>query len=111
MNRFFVLLIFGVIAILVVSAIIGCSSGRKNFEELAGEGNEIRIYEVFGMDCPGCHGGVENLVNKLNGVISSSANWEKQQLMVVVSGSVEVTDEIIFTAIQQANFTPGKRVK
>ena len=101
----------GVITILVFSAAIGCGSSRKSIEELAGEGGEIRVYQIFGMDCPGCHGGVENLVNRLNGVISSEANWEKQQLTVLVSRSVQVTDQMIFDAVKQANFTPGKRVK
>lgn len=111
MIRFLKLLILGVIAILIVSAAIGCGSSRKNIEELADEGNEIRIYEVFGMDCPGCHGGIENLVNGLNGVVTSKANWDKQQLTVVVSRSADVTDKIIFDAIKRANFTPGKQVK
>ncbi len=111
MNRFLGFLLLGVVAILIVSAAIGCSSSQKNIETLAGEGSEMRIYEVFGMDCPGCHGGVENLVNRLNGVVTSKANWDKQQLTVVVSHSADVTDQIIFDAIKQANFTPGKRVK
>jgi len=111
MNRSSRLLIFGVITILIISATLGCNSGRKNFDELTGEGNEMRIYEVFGMDCPGCHDGVENLINGLSGVISSKANWEKQRLTVVISNSSEVTDEKIFDAIKRANFTPGKRVK
>lgn len=111
MNRYLGLMAVGIIAILMLGSVIGCSSNRKSIEELAGEGNEIRIYEVFGMDCPGCHGGVENLVNRLDGVIASRANWEKQQLTVVVSQSVQVTDQVIFDAVKRANFTPGRRVK
>ncbi|UCC44816.1 MAG: cation transporter [Candidatus Zixiibacteriota bacterium] len=101
----------GVTVILIVSVAIGCGSNRKNIEELAGEGNELRVYEVFGMDCPGCHGGVEKLVNRLNGVIASKANWEKQQLTVVILRTAEITDQMIFDAIKQANFTPGKRLR
>lgn len=111
MNKYTGLILVGIIAILMVGSLIGCASNRKNIEELAGEGDEIRIYEVFGMDCPGCHGGVENLVNRLNGVKTSRANWEKQQITVVISRSVQITDRMIFDAIEQANFTPGKRVK
>jgi copper chaperone CopZ len=72
---------------------------------------EIRIYEVFGMDCPGCQGGVEKLVNKIPGVLDSEANWRKKQIVVRIWSGEEVSDETIFDAIRRANFTPGKRTK
>lgn len=89
----------------------GCLSERtksflNNTEEF-----EIRIYEVFGMDCPGCHGGVEKLVNKIPGVLDSKANWKKSQIAVRIRRGEEVSDEAIFDAIRKANFTPGKRTK
>jgi copper chaperone CopZ len=72
---------------------------------------EIRIYEVFGMDCPGCQGAVQKLVNKIPGVLDSEANWKKKQIVVRIWGGEEVSDETIFDAIRRANFTPGKRTK
>ena len=100
-----------IIAIIAIGLAIGCGSSRKSIEELAGEDSEIRVYEVFGMDCPGCHGGVENLVNSLDGVVASRANWEQKKLTVLVSKSAQVSDQMILDAIRQANFTPGKRVE
>ena len=91
--------------------LVGCAATKPNFADLAGEGNEIRIYEIFGMDCPGCHGGVENLVNKVPGVITSQANWEAQTLQVALLPNAEVDDDAIYDAIKRANFTPGKRLK
>ncbi|MBD3331774.1 hypothetical protein GF356_02895 [candidate division GN15 bacterium] len=111
MNRYAEFTILGIVAILIVAAAAGCGSNRKSLEELAGDEDEIRVYEVFGMDCPGCHGGVEDLVNRVDGVVASEANWEQQRLTVVVSRSAEVTDRKIFEAIKLANFTPGERVQ
>lgn len=111
MNRIFITLILGIMAVMTISALPGCGSNRKHFDDLVGGGDEIRIYEVLGMDCPGCHGGLENLINKIPGVKGSKANWEKQQLQVAIDLNIEVSDQSIFEAIKQANFTPGKRLR
>ena len=71
----------------------------------------VRVYEVFGMDCPGCHGGIEKLVNKVPAVINSEANWEKQELRIWIDSAKEVKDEDIIDAIELANLTPGERIK
>lgn len=73
--------------------------------------SQVRIYEVFGMDCPGCHGGIEKLANKVPGVEKSEANWEKQELKIWVDPAKGIKDEAIFDAIERANFTPGDRIK
>jgi copper chaperone CopZ len=73
--------------------------------------SQVMIYEMFGMDCPGCHSGIENLVNKIPGVTKSEANWEKQELKIWVDPAKEVKEEAIFDAIERANFTPGDRIK
>jgi cation transport ATPase len=107
-GRFIVL---GLVGITILIYLLGCATDRPDLAELGSEGSEVRIYEVFGMDCPGCHGGLEDLVNKIPEVITSKANWEKQQLQVVMHPIVEVEDDVIYEAIKQANFTPGKRLK
>jgi copper chaperone CopZ len=38
------------------------------------------MYEVFGMDCPGCQGGLEKLVKKIPAIQQAEANWQKKQL-------------------------------
>ena len=92
--------------------LIGCASGRPdiNLSSLP-EGYEIRVYEVFGMDCPGCHGGVEKLVKKIPDILQAEANWKKQQLAIYVSPNSDLEDQIVFDAIRLANFTVGKRLK
>jgi copper chaperone CopZ len=69
----------------------------------------IRIYEVFGMNCPGCHGAVEKLVKKISAVEEAEANWKEQRLTVTVRPGSELDDEDIYDAVRRANFTPGER--
>jgi copper chaperone CopZ len=97
--------------ILLITFFSSCLSERAKPSLDNTEKIEIRIYEVFGMDCPGCHGGVEKLVNKIPGVLDSKANWKKKQIVVRIWRGEEASDEAIFDAIRRANFTPGKRTK
>ena len=69
----------------------------------------MRIYEVFGMNCPGCHGAVEKLVKKIPAVQEAEANWKEQRLTVTVQPGSELNDEDIYDAVRRANFTPGER--
>lgn len=97
--------------ILLVTFLSSCLSERREPALDSTEEIEIRIYEVFGMDCPGCQGGVEKIVNKIPGVLDSEASWKKKQIVVRVQRGVEVGDEAVFEAIRRANFTPGIRTK
>ncbi|MBW7995321.1 MAG: heavy-metal-associated domain-containing protein [Candidatus Glassbacteria bacterium] len=71
---------------------------------------EVRIYEVFGMGCPACQGGLAKLVKKVEGVSEAEVNWKEQRLKVTFAEGASVDDELIFEAIRKANFTPGKRL-
>ncbi len=88
----------------------GCGGASKGLTIAEEDGTEIRVYEVFGMDCPGCHGGLEKLVNKLPDVLASQANWKNQRLTVKLRQGTILSDEDVFGAIKRANFTPGKRL-
>jgi copper chaperone CopZ len=79
--------------------------------ENTAENTDVRIYEVFGMNCPGCHGGLNKLVQKISAVQQSEANWEKKRLMVTVKPGAKLNDEDVYDAIRRANFTPGERLK
>lgn len=108
LRNLFALLIFCA----VVVGFLGCNQTQQ--EDPAGlsiEGSETRVYEVFGMDCPGCHEGVEKLVKRLPGVIDAQANWEKKRITIHVKPNVELKDEDVFSTIRRANFTPGKRLR
>ncbi len=90
---------------------IGCNTTDKGLTVESMEESGIRVYEVFGMDCPGCHGGLEKLVKKIPDVQQAEANWVKKQLVVTVRPEAELNDEDIYDAIRRANFTPGNRIK
>lgn len=100
-----------IVSLFIILLLIGCGAGTRNIESLMTDQTEMRVYEVFGMDCPGCHGGLENIVNKIDGVIASQANWEQQTLKIIVSKGMEISDEKIFEAVKKANFTPGNRLE
>ncbi|MEE9553386.1 MAG: heavy metal-associated domain-containing protein [candidate division Zixibacteria bacterium] len=94
----------------VVLFLLGCASTKPDINNSDGN-SEIRVFEVYGMNCPGCHGGVEKLVNKVPGILSSKADWEKEKIEVVVKPGIGLTDEAIIEAVKKANFTPGKRIE
>ncbi|MHC4125384.1 MAG: heavy-metal-associated domain-containing protein [Planctomycetota bacterium] len=100
---------------LVLSALLicvfGCTATDSDMSVKSNTNNETRVYEVFGMSCPGCHGGLEKLVKKIPAVQEAEANWQKKQLVVIVHPEVELNDEDIYDAIRRANFTLGKRIK
>lgn len=96
--------------ILITVFLISCGSSKEtadtNFEN-----TQVKVYEVFGMDCPGCHGGVEKLLNKHEAVAGSKADWVKKQITLYIKNDSEISDEEIFALIKKANFTPGKQIK
>lgn len=105
---------FRYVTTLLIYALIfaaGCNSSGANSidKDLASTGD--RVYEVFGMDCPGCQGGLEKLVKKIPAVESAKANWVEKQLVITAKPETELKDEVIYDAIKRANFTPGKRIK
>ncbi len=100
-----------VLAVFLVAVNTSSSFGEKVAAQHAQEVSETRVYEVFGMNCPGCHGGLEKLVLKIPAVQHAEANWKKKQLAVTVKPGQQLQDEDIHDAIKRANFTVGKRIK
>ncbi len=90
---------------------VGCNTAGQSSAVESMEASEARVYEVFGMDCPGCHGGLEKLVKKIPAVQQAKANWVEKQLTITVEPGTELNDEDIYDAIRRANFTAGKRIK
>jgi hypothetical protein len=96
----------------LVLACAGCAAANHSVTaEPQSAGLEVRIYEVFGMDCPGCHGGLEKLVLRIPEVQAAEANWEQKKLTVTVQPEAELDDEDVHEAIRNANFTPGERLQ
>lgn len=66
-------------------------------------------YQVFGMNCPGCHGALEKQLNKIPGVLYSKADWVKQE--VAIYSSIQITEEDIRKRMKKTNFTMGEKIK
>ena len=94
-----------------LACMTGCDTGGRGLVVESMEGSETRVYEVFGMDCPGCHGGLEKLVKKIPAVAQAQANWVQKRLTIAVKQEITLDDEDIYDAIRRANFTVGKRIK
>ena len=63
------------------------------------------------MDCPGCHGGLEKLVNALPSVAGSRASWENKTVTVQLDQGADLDDAAVIAAIEKANFTAGERLR
>jgi len=63
------------------------------------------------MDCPGCHGGLENLVLQIPGVRTAQASWEDNNLVLGIEEGTEVSDDQVHDAVDRSNFTTGERSK
>jgi len=68
------------------------------------------VFQIFGMDCPGCHGGVEKLLKRINGIKSAKANYLKQEVYLVLEPDSILDEKAVQEAIEAANFTLGKRI-
>jgi len=90
--------------------ISSCSGAAENTSEEFGNAEE-RVYEVFGMGCPGCHGGLEKLLDNHDDVIGSKADWVNKRVSLYLAKNSTITEEEILELIKNANFTPGKRIK
>ena len=97
------------IVITCLAILAGCSSAPEPVTDSV-VGTFIK-YEVFGMDCPGCHGGLEKLALGIPGVRTATASWEDKKLTLGLEDGAEVTEEQVRSAIDRANFTAGERLK
>jgi copper chaperone CopZ len=98
-----------ILAVAIVAA--GCGPKAKIAADNTLPAHQVRVYEVFGMDCPGCHGGLEKLVNAVPGVVGSQASWEEKRITVYVAEGADVDDADVLAAIGKGNFTPGERLQ
>ena len=105
----FALVFPGVVLALLMG--LGCAAPESQSIQVDASTHETRVYEVYGMNCPACHGGVEKLVKKIPGVLTARADWTKKRIEVTVDRQVDVTDEAIGDAVKRANFTPGKQLQ
>ena len=108
MTRYIKLLL---ILTLIIFGVIACASGNKDIDADLDQASETRIYEVFGMDCPGCHGGLEKILLKNPAILSAEANWVEKRVTIKVRPDSKLSDDEVYEAIRRANFTPRKRIE
>ncbi len=97
-------------ALCIMGLLCGCNPETQITASQSEQVSVTHVYEVFGMNCPGCHGGLEKLVKKIPAVQDAKADWVNKKLTVTVAKNAKLNDEDIFDAIRRSNFTPGKRI-
>ena len=73
--------------------------------------SDTLVFSVYGMDCPGCEGGLEKQINKIGSVKFSDANWLKQDLRVVLFQDSTLNENELEKRVKKANFTFEKESK
>ena len=92
MNKTLIVQMFA--ALMFMACVIGCASTPKLDVIDNSATTSIRIYEVFGMDCPGCHGGVEKLVLDILGVTNAKASWVEKSLTLTIKPGSDLVGKV-----------------
>lgn len=102
----------GIVLISMTAAIwmTGCKTTPEGTNAATSSPN-TQVYTVYGMDCPGCHGGLEKNVEKIPGVTGAVANWKDQQVTIFVEDPQSVTSQQVAQAVENSNFTMGERIQ
>ncbi|NQU39538.1 MAG: heavy-metal-associated domain-containing protein [Lentisphaerae bacterium] len=93
---------------LLVAGLTGCATAPPTVS--AGDTADTITYEVYGMDCPGCHGGVEKNLKKIPGVADAAANWKEKTIVLTLAPDEEVSHAAVEQAVKDSNFSLGKRI-
>lgn len=75
---------------------------RQNFQ------TDTLVFTVYGMGCPGCEGGLEKQINKIQSVQFSDADWIKQELRIVLAKDSALNINELKKRVKKANFTLKK---
>ena len=91
----------------IFSALYSMEPGAlTSFDEIITQPKkDTLIYTVYGMDCPGCAGGLEKQVNKIPAVKDSEADWVKQELRVIMKPDSVLDIGELKKRVEKANFT------
>lgn len=99
-----------IIAVLGMSALLaGCSTPPAETEPQELSSYAV-TYEVYGMDCPGCHGGLEKNLKKIPSVLDATANWKQKRVTLSLEEAAAVPEDLIAQAVEDSNFTLGKQI-
>ena len=67
--------------------------------------SDTLTFTIYGMDCPGCEGGLEKQVNKIPSIKYSNADWVKQELKIVLVQDSTLNLKALEKRVKKANFT------
>jgi hypothetical protein len=95
------------VAVLCLACLSGCAGSRDAAPDQTAQ---TVTYQVFGMDCPGCHGGLEKNLLKIPEVVLAQANWKAQIVTIGLKAGADVPEAAIEAAVVNSNFSIGKRV-
>jgi len=90
----------------VVGMLAGCATPQPKVQA-----GQATTYEVLGMDCPGCHGGLEKNLTKIPGVVGATANWKQKTVTVHVMEGATIEEARLRKAVEDSNFTLGPVLK
>ena len=101
--------IYACIMLLAGSLLSGCTTTNQ---AVVPDGTTRQAtYAIYGMDCPGCHGGVEKNLRKIPGVVDASANWKNKTITLALTADHPIDHAAIEKAVRDSNFTLGERVE
>ena len=101
-------LIYASISVLVAVIMTGCATTTPAPQSATK--HEQVTYAVYGMDCPGCHGGIEKNLEKLPGIIDASANWKDKRVTLALAPGQKADKAAIEQMVEDSNFTLGERI-
>lgn len=92
-----------IIFILTIHALTG--TGSEYQPDTGMSKTDTLLFTVYGMDCPGCEGGLEKQLYKIPAIKYCKANWIKQELKIVLKKDSTLNIGDLDRRIRKANFT------
>lgn len=96
---------FGIIVFSTISMAQTSTKSVSVKTEIDSTTDDTLKFTVYGMDCPGCEGGLEKQVNKIPSVEYTKANWVDQELIVVMKQDSVLNEAELKKRVKKANFT------
>ncbi len=103
--------IYTLLAVVLLTLIPSMSQAQNNIKNDSIMYNQNNIltdtlkYTIYGMDCPGCEGGLEKQVNKIPAIRFSKADWVNQELRIVLVKDSTLNIKELEKRVKKANFT------
>lgn len=92
------------ILFILIPTISQAQNNIKNESIIHNQADTLK-YTIYGMDCPGCEGGLEKQVNKIPAIGFSKADWVNQELRIVLLKDSTLTIKELEKRVKKANFT------